>query len=160
MERDVAGTFDLSREDKLSTPRAVAVIDDSTVVVESLSTPYRYYVVPAVTGFVGITVSELLAERVGSESFLWGVAGAVVGVFLGMVVALALQNRKHDSEMESVADGKGDLSNDIVVKKGKVNLIELEEDGRRKRLHVVTPKYDFEISGSADEVERVHDTLT
>lgn len=160
MEREVAGTFSFSREDTLSTPRAVAVINDSTVVIETLRTPYRYYVVPALTGFGGISVSELVAQRMGSGGFIWGVAGAVGGVFVGMLIALALQNRKHNKTMMSIGDGERELSNDIIVKKGKVNLIEVEDDGSQKRLHVVTPKHDFELLGTADDVERVHDALT
>lgn len=160
MERDVAGTFSLVRDDKMSTPRAVAVIDDGTVVVDVLKTPYRYYVVPAFTGFVGISASELVAARLGSGGFLWGLAGAVAGVFLGMFAALALQNRKHDATMRSIADGEREPSTDIVVKKGKVSRVEMEEDGIRKSLHIVTPKHDLKLSGGASQVERVHDALT
>lgn len=160
MEREVAGTFSFSREDTLSTPRAVAVIDDGTVVVETLSTPYRYYVVPALTGFGGISVSEVVAARMGSGGFIWGVAGAVLGVFVGMLIALGLQNRKHDATMAAIGDGERELSNDIIVKKGKVNQIEMKDGGSQKSLHIVTPKHDFELLGSADDVERVHDALT
>lgn len=160
MEKEVAGTFSFSREDMLNTPRAVAVIDDGTVVVETLSTPYRYYVVPALTGFAGIYIFELIAARIGSGGLIWGAAGAVLGVLVGMLVALDLQKRKHEKTMASIGDGKRELSNDIIVKKGKVNQIETEDNGSRKSLHVVTPKHDFELLGTEDEIERVRDALT
>ena len=160
MEKDVAGTFSLARDDRMSTPRAVAVIDDGTVVLDALSTPYRYYVVPAFTGFVGISLSEFIGSSLGSGGFLWGVGGAVIGVFVGMLIALDLQKRKHEAAMKSIANGEREASTDIIVKKGKVNQIEIEDDGTRKKLHVVTPKHDFKLSGNADEVERVHDALT
>lgn len=159
-EREVAGIFSLRREEALTTPDSFAVIDGNKAVIETMRTPYRYYVVPALTGFSGISLSNIVAARLGSGGFIWGAAGAVVGVFLGMLVALALQNRKHESIMASVARGERELSNDIVVKKSKVNLIEMDDEGSRKRLHVVTPKQDFELLGGADDVENVHAALS
>lgn len=159
-QREVAGTFSLRREGKLSTPDSVVVLDGNKAVVETLRTPYRYYVVPALTGFGGIWASELVAARLGSGGFIWGVAGAVVGVFAGMVIALALQDRKHEKVMTSVARGEREPSSDIVVKKGKVNVIETEDEGGRKSLHIVTPKEDFELLGGEDDVGRVRDALT
>ncbi len=152
----------MTREDKLSQPQAVAVIEENTVIVETLPTPYRYYVVPLVTGFAGISISTTVGTAVGSESIVWNIVGVVGGVFAGMIAALMLQDWKQDKMKDAIAEGKREVSNDMVVKKGKISRMDIEEEGgiHRKTLHVVTPRYDFELEGDADEVDRVYAALT
>jgi len=157
--REVAGTFSLQRADKLSAPQSVAVLEENKVIVETLPTLYRYYVIPLVTGFVSISVLNAVALSIGSNPFWWNLAGAIGGVSVGMIAAFFLQKRKQGKMMGAIADGERNVSNDIVIKKGKVDIIELEEAGRDKTLHVVTQKYDFELSGDGDEIDRVYETL-
>jgi len=158
MEKEVAGKFTLRREGKLSTPKSAAVIDGDTVIVETLPTPYRYYVVPAVTGLLALSVSSTIGEATGEGSFWWEFLGMGGGVLAGMAVAFILQSRKQDGMMEGIRDGDRGLDNDIIVKKGKISRIEYDEDDGS--LSIVSPRHEFELLGDADELRRVYDALT
>ncbi len=158
MEREVAGKFTLRREGKFSTPKSAAVINGNTVIVETLPTPYRYYVVPAVTGLLALSVSSTAGEVTGEGSFWWEFLGMGGGVLAGMAVAFILQNRKQGSMIEQMRNGERALENDIIVKKGKVSRIELDEDDGS--LSITSPRHDFELFGDTDELRRVRDALT
>jgi hypothetical protein len=151
MERDVAGKFTLRREDRLRASKAAAVLDGSTVVVGKLPTFYRYYLVPGLLGILGVS----LASSVGN-GFLWEFAGMGTGVVSGTAVSFATQSRKQDSLVNSMREGRQEPSNDIVVKKGKVERI--DSDGGS--LHIVTSRHDFELLGNEKELQRVYETLT
>jgi len=157
---EVAGTFSIRREGKLSTPQSVVVLEGNKAIVETLRTPYRYYFVPATTGLAGLLVSGVVSGAVGSAGLVWDLVGVVGGTLAGMAAILMIQDRRHSRLMSAIREGDREVSNDIVVKKGKVNLIEVDDESRGKVLHIVTPSDDFELSGDAEEVDRVYDALT
>lgn len=158
MEREVAGKFTLLREGKFKTPKTAAVIDGNTVIIETLPKPYRYYVVPAVTGLLALSITSTIGEATGDGGFWWEFFGMGGGVLAGMAVAFILQRRKQEGMLEKIRDGDRGLENDIIVKKGKVSLIEYdEEDGS---LDIASPRHEFELHGDEEELRRVYDALT
>lgn len=142
---EVVGGFSLSREGKYLTPQSVAVIEDGTVTIHTLSTPFHYYFLPGVTGSVGVTFG--------------GIVGLLIGVAVGIALTLYLQRWRYSRAIGRIEAGETEVKPDIVAKKGKVRRVEVEEGRFGKSLHVETPKDSFSVTGDAGDVDSVYEAL-
>lgn len=145
MGQSVVGVFTLQREGKLYTPRAVAILEPNIVKVQTLSTPFHYYLIP---GFMG---------AIGFEFF--GLMGLAVAVLIGTPLVFFAQKWKHKRQMRKIRDGKKEVSPNMIIKKGKVTKVQLEDARRGKALHIVSKDHDFKLVGDTENLERVQETL-
>lgn len=142
---EVVGGFSLKRKGSFHTPQSVAIIDDKTVTIHTLSTPFHYYFLPGVTGSGGLVFG--------------GAVGLLVGVAVGIGLTLYLQNWRYSKAINNIRRGEVDIKPEVVAKKGKVREIEVEEGRFGSSVRVVTPRTEFTLTGDEEDVERVYDAL-
>ncbi|MDY7082813.1 MAG: hypothetical protein SXQ77_10505 [Halobacteria archaeon] len=146
-EREVVGGFSLALKGRIHTPQAAAVIGDDgkTVTIHIMSTPFLYYFIPGVLGAIGMAVANIPA--------------LLAGVVVGTAITFYAQRRKYAREIEKLRTGELDVSNDIIVKKGKIKKIEGDENRFGEALDIVTPSEEFRLTGETEDIKRLKEVL-
>ncbi len=131
-------------------PRGVlAEVRDGEVVYEVIDTPKRYYLMPVLLAVVGATYSSI--------SIWAGVAGVLLGAAAGVVVAVYLSNRRKAYLLQRLRDGERELDAERVLKKNKIERVELGDDGDTVVVSASTG--DVEFRGDPEDVDLLYQAL-
>ncbi|MFB6282932.1 MAG: hypothetical protein ABEK59_03230 [Halobacteria archaeon] len=144
---EVIGGFSIRKPGSFGSPQAVGTVDEDgrTVSFHKLSSSIHYYFIPSLVGAVGFAS--------------YGIPGIVAGVVLGTALMMAGKKLKYKRALKKLEAGKKELSHDIVVKKGKLKKVKLDEGKLRKSLYLETPKEELHILGDSTAITRLQEIL-
>ncbi len=144
-------SFTLVEEGSALPSGAVAEVRDDQVVVERLSTPRTYYLLPVVLAAVGASYAAV--------AFWAGVAGVVVGAAAGVAAASYLGNRRKNRVLGLVQEEDRSISPDIVLKKNKLDHVDREVGDSSGSVNVSTANGELEFSGAEADLDMVYEAL-
>lgn len=148
---DFTASFTLVEEGSALPSGAVAEVRDDQVVVELLSTPRAYYLLPVVLAAVGASYGAVA---------LWaGVAGVVVGAAAGVAVASYLGNRRKNHVLGLVREDERSISPDFVLKKNKIDHVDREAGDSPGSVKVSTSNGELEFRGAEADLDMVYEAL-